>query len=87
MLFFFCTPYWTCHWTFYRHYQNVAENVYERGAATAKSVNYKHSKKLLSTHVGVVSFNPQIRQAIYVKNVKEKLTKGTKFNSIKVSKD
>lgn len=45
-------------------------------------------KKLLSTHVGVVSFNPQIRrQAIYVKNVKEKLTKGTKFNSIKVSKD
>lgn len=30
-------------------------------------------KKLLSTHVGVVSFNPQIRQAIYVKNVKEKL--------------
>lgn len=39
-------------------------------------------KKLLSTHVGVVSFNPQIRQAIYVKNVKEKLTKGTKFNSI-----
>lgn len=32
-------------------------------------------KKLLSTHVGVVSFNPQIRQAIYVKNVKEKLTK------------
>lgn len=44
-------------------------------------------KKILSTHVGVVSFNPQIRQAIYVKNVKEKLTKGTKFNSIKVSKD
>lgn len=44
-------------------------------------------KKLLSTHVGVVSFNPQIRQAIYVKNVKEKLTKGTKFNSVKVSKD
>lgn len=44
-------------------------------------------KKLLSTHVGVVSFNPQIRQAIYVKKVKEKLTKGTKFNSIKVSKD
>lgn len=44
-------------------------------------------KKLLSTHVGVVSFNPQIRQTIYVKNVKEKLTKGTKFNSIKVSKD
>lgn len=44
-------------------------------------------KNLLSTHVGVVSFNPQIRQAIYVKNVKEKLTKGTKFNSIKVSKD
>lgn len=44
-------------------------------------------KKLLSTHVGVVSFNPQIRQAIYVKNVKEKLTKGTKFNSIRVSKD
>lgn len=44
-------------------------------------------KKLLSTHVGVVSLNPQIRQAIYVKNVKEKLTKGTKFNSIKVSKD
>lgn len=32
-------------------------------------------KNLLSTHVGVVSFNPQIRQAIYVKNVKEKLTK------------
>lgn len=33
--------------TFYRHYQNVAENVYERGAATAKSVNYKHSKKII----------------------------------------
>lgn len=46
-----------------------------------------NTQKKLSTHVGVVSFNPQIRQAIYVKNVKEKLTKGTKFNSIKVSKD
>lgn len=54
--------------------KKTSSKVCEIGATTAKSVSYKYTPKdkLSSTHVCDVSIYPQIKQAIYIKNVGRK---------------
>lgn len=61
-------------WTVYKLCKKLSRKVCEIGATTAKSVSYKYTPKdkLSSTHVCDVSVYPQIKLAIYIKNVGRK---------------